>query len=70
MDNFANEKSNSTIKAMTAEIIEGTPTIIKRYPDLPRGVSESYRDTLTWLCSSVIMASARQRTTEDMQKRN
>jgi len=51
MDNFSNEKSNSTIKAMTAEIIEGTPNLVKRYPDLPRGVIEKYRDTLSSISS-------------------
>lgn len=38
MGSFSNEKSKSTINAMTAEIIAGTTNLVKRYPALPRGV--------------------------------
>lgn len=70
MDNFSNEKSNSTIKAMTAEIIEGTPNLVKRYPYLPRGVIEKYRDTLSSISSNVIIANAKQSNTGAMIESN
>lgn len=60
---FSNEKNKSTIKAMTAEITEGTPNLVKRYPDLPRGVTEKYRDTLSSISSNVIIANAKQSNT-------
>ena len=70
MGSFSNEKSKSTIKAMTAEIIAGTTNLVKRYPALPRGVIEKYRDTLSSISSNVIMANAKQSSTGAMIESN